>query len=231
MDQIQTGDVVLMSSITPFAIVVKWCLASEYNHISVAVRIDESFLPDIKVVPTGGKLLLLEFNGDNYKNILTNQIHHGNRLVQLEDLLPKYKKIAVRKLNPIYLSDQFYTDTERFIMENCLSICKMDICSPIFCIFGIGKEENRETPQFCSELVAKYYRTLIPGSLDHQMKWLPSHFGQNNDQLSSLFIGSEIVVKEVANSYMDLFWNGWVFAIIVILTILIIYGIIKLCKK
>ena len=45
IDDIYTGDVVLMSSITPFAVVVKWCVASEYNHIAIAVRIDETMLP------------------------------------------------------------------------------------------------------------------------------------------------------------------------------------------
>jgi hypothetical protein len=231
MDQVQTGDVVLMSSITPFAVLVKWCLASEYNHIAVAIRIDPTFLPDIKVVQNGGRLCLIEFNGDDYKNVLTNEIHHGNRLVQFTDLLDKYKKIEVLKLNPALVGKDFYKKTEHFIMENCLTICQMDLCTPILCILGISREENRETPKFCSELVTKYYQTLIPGSLDHTVKWLPSHFGKANSAIRSLFIEPGVIIKEIPHPYMDFFWNPWAFGFIVILVIVIIYAIIVLYIK
>lgn len=227
MEQIQTGDVVLMSSITPFAVLVKWCLASEYNHIAVAVRIDPIYLPDIKVVQNGGKLCLIEFNGDNYKNVLTGEVHHGNRLVELEDLLPKYKKISIRKLNPLHITSDFYYNTERFIMENCLTVCKMDICTPILCVLGVPQNENRETPKFCSELVAKYYRTVIPGSMDHTVKWLPSHYVSSNPILNSIFAGSELNIKEIPNTYMDFFWSPWAVVLIIILLILIIYIVFK----
>src|SRR6202008_3240079 len=143
----ETGDILLMSSITPFAVLVKWALASEYNHVAVAVRIDPLHLPDIKVIPRGGKLCLIEFNGDNYKNVLTGEIHHGNRLVQLEEMWNKYKKIAIRKLNRIHINSDFYAKTERFVMENCLTVCQMDFCSPILSILGMPSDQNRETPK------------------------------------------------------------------------------------
>ena len=223
IDDIYTGDVVLMSSITPFAVVVKWCVASEYNHIAIAVRIDETMLPEIKVMQKGGRLCLIEFNGDNFKNVLTGEIHHGNRLVEFTDLLPKYKKIAVRRLNPIYITDDFYRKTEHFIMENCLTLCKMDICSPILCVLGINQGIDREMPQFCSELVSKYYQTTIPGSIECSIDWLPPHYDITNKDLEKLFIGDELVVIETPHVYMDFFWSPWILVLVVVIIIIIFY--------
>ena len=231
LDFIQTGDVLLMSSITPFAILVKWTLASEYNHIAVAVRIDDSRLPDIKVVKKGGRLCLIEFNGDDYQNILTDQIHHGNRLVDLDDLWSKYKKLAIMRLNPIYYNKKFEKMTEIFIMENCLSVCKMDICQPILCVLGIGENKTRETPKFCSELVSKYYQTLIPGSIQDPSKWLPSHFGRYNKDLGELFMGEEVVIKDEPHSTMDFFWSPWMVIIIFLVIIIVIYLCFKIGKN
>src|SRR5688572_3307687 len=100
MDTIETGDVVLLSSVTPFAILVKWAINSIWNHVAIAARIDKSKLPEIIVVPTGGTLCLIEFNGDDITSVLTNRIHHGNRLIEFEDMLDKYKMIGVRKIKP-----------------------------------------------------------------------------------------------------------------------------------
>ena len=129
-DQIQTGDVVLLSSITTFAIIVKWTNFTEFNHVAVAVRIRSEKLPEIKVVKTGGTLCLIEFNGDDFKNVLTGQIHHGNRLVLLDDIIAKYKRISYRRLHHLHYSSNFNNKIKDFIKKYCNTIIAMDMITP-----------------------------------------------------------------------------------------------------
>lgn len=230
-DKIQTGDVVVMSSITPFAVFVKWCVASEYNHVAVAVRIDESVLPKIKVVKNKGLLCLIEFNGDDYKNILTGEIHHGNRLIVFSDIILKYKKIAIRKLHKKYYTKNFESDITKFIYKYCNHLSKMDFTILFFKIIGLelNNDEKNENPNFCSELTAKFYGDLIKGSIDtNYQNLLPHNFISN--KYNHIFEQDLIIVKNEYHEVMDFFHNGlfWVLALIILIVII---GVCIFCAK
>jgi len=222
-DDIITGDVVLLSSITPFAVLVKWGTASEYNHVAVAVRIEQDFLPKIKVIKTGGILCLIEFNGDDFKNIITSEIHHGNRLVLFSDLISKYKKISYRRLKSEHYTINFEKNIEDFIYKYCNHITQMDKYTPIMNVFGISVEQRNadEAPKFCSELTAKFYGDLIPLSINIPYnKHLPSHFGGN--RYNNIFEDQTTDAKDEHHCMMD-FFDSPLFWIIVILLIILLF--------
>jgi hypothetical protein len=224
-DQIQTGDVILMSSITPFAIVVKWSICSEYNHVSIAVRIDKDYLPNIKVVKRGGMLCLIEFNGDLIKNVLTGKNHKGNRLVVFNDIIDKYKRLSFRKLDRIHYTDQFERKVEDFIYKYCNHVTEMDVMTPILCILGLqlNIDEYNNHPEFCSELAAKFYGDLIPGSIkDPYKSLLPPHFA--GKKYNNLFSSDVRDLKNEPHAVMDFFHSVYFWIIIaIILIILFIY--------
>ena len=219
---IETGDLILMSSITTFAILVKFSLASEFNHVSVAVWIDPTYLPNIVVNKNSGILTLIEFNGDDYTNILTNKLHHGNRLVSLSEMESKYKKLAVLKLQSKYKNNTFLKKVEGFIYENCNCLVSMDISTPILQVLGYNVESlAREAPKFCSELSAKFYGDLISDSkIKEYSKFLPNTFLQS--KYSNIFESNYINFKDTPHSTMD-FWYSWGPILLLIFILIVIF--------
>lgn len=225
-EEITTGDAILMSSITTFAVIVKWSTMSEFNHAAVAVRVNPDCLPKIEVQKENGLLCLIEFNGDDVKNILSGEIHHGNRLVKFDDITSKYKRIAYRKLDSKYYTDEFEEKIEGFIQKYCNHLTRMDVLNPMMGVLGLelAKTNNEEMPAFCSELAAKFYGDLIPGSVDTNYKnLLPHHFGTT--KYNHLFSSD---VTDFINQYhpvMDFFHSKlfWVLVIIVLIIVIILF--------
>jgi hypothetical protein len=222
--KVETGDIILMSSITTFSVIVRWSNATDFNHCSIAVRIDENKLPEVKIVKTGGTLCAIEFNGDDYKNVLTGEIHHGNRLVVLNDMLSKYKRISVRKLKNEHYTEGFVERAKNFILKYCKHKVKIDMLTPALnSVFGLElKDDNSDQhPVFCSELTSKFYGDIINGSIKTNYKnLLPHHFV--GSKYNHLFDSDVIDIKNEPHDVMD-FMQSWVFLIILLLILIIIF--------
>jgi len=227
---IETGDLILMSSITTFAIVVKFSLANEFNHVSVAVWIDPQYLPNIVVNRNTGILTLIEFNGDDYINVLTGMVHHGNRLVSLSEMDSKYKKLSVLKLQSKYKTHSFYKNVESFISEHCNYVVSMDHYTPILKVLGY-ETTNLESrvPKFCSELSAKFYGDLIQDSnIKEYFKFLPTTFLQH--KYSHIFESQLLNIKDLKHSGMDFWYSPAPICIFIFILILIFILISKKYK-
>jgi hypothetical protein len=232
-DDIHTGDVILLSSITPFSVLVRWGIGSEFNHVGVCIRIDESVLPEIKIKRKNGLLCVLEFNGDDFVNVLTNKIHYGNRLIKLSDMYDKYKRIAYRKLNRKYYSREFKEKVRNFIIKYCYDTSSMDMVTPAFnALFGLElkNDDIDYHPTFCSELSAKFYGDIIPGTITTNYKnLLPHHF--LNKKYDHLFETGKIDVKNEYHYLMDFFHSKVFWLIIFFLLFLLIVLFIFLGNK
>lgn len=223
-DDIRTGDVVLMSSATPMSVIVRWGVFSDYNHSAVAVRIDMQQLPDIKIVRTGGTLCLVEFNGDDYVNLLTGEIHHGNRLVQMDPMIKKYRRIAIRHLHEYHYTESFVMRLRNFIFRYCRHKTDVQLAIPalnsIFA-FDMPNDNSDNHPAFCSELSAKLYGDIISNSIqENYKKFLPHHFASN--KYNHLFEVDTITVHECISPWTD-FLHSKVFFVILFLIIIIVF--------
>lgn len=221
---IRTGDVILLSSITTFAIFVKWAAASEFNHCAVAVRLDEAKLPEVHIKRKNGLLALIEFNGDDYENLLTGNIHHGNRLIRMSDMVKKYKRISYRKMHSYLYNNEFKEKVKNFIIKYCNTIVKMNVVTPVLSVaFGLElkNDDIDEHPSFCSELTAKFYGDILKGSIKTNYKnLLPHHFSSN--KYNHLFDTKVINVKNEPHPVMD-FFHSKLFLIIFFLILIIIF--------
>jgi hypothetical protein len=221
---IHTGDVVLLSSITPFAVVVKWGAASEFNHVAVAVRIDLDVLPRLKIRKSKGTLCLIEFNGDDVVNVLTNQIHHGNRLVLMSDVINKYKRVSIKKIHDYLYNSSFKAAVKTFIQKHCNTLVAIDMLTPaINAMFGfeLKKAVIDEPPSFCSELAAKFYGDILKGSITTNYKnILPHQFASK--KFNHIFKDRLIDIKNTPHTTMD-FLHSPLFFIILALIVIIIF--------
>jgi hypothetical protein len=232
-DDIQTGDVVLLSSITTFSVVVRWGVGSEFNHVGICIRIDPSKLPEIKIKKNKGLLCILEFNGDDFSSVLTGKIQYGNRLSKLSDVIEKYKRVAYRRLNHIHYTFDFKEKIRKFLIKYCYDSSPMDLVTPALnAMLGLElkQDDTDYHPTFCSELSAKFYGDLIPGSIKTNYKnLLPHHFvGKKYDHL---FESKTIDVKNEYHYLMDFFHSSTFWIIIFLILIVIIILFIFLGKK
>jgi len=220
--QYKTGDLLVNNSRGKFATTIRFFTISNYNHVTVAVRIDPNYLPKIKIVRTGGAILFLEpsrvkENGQYKREVRINMMDN-------------------KKVLRLPLKDQFYSrEFENRITEliyqtgNCLELKHKEYIK-------IQQPENfRPTLNYmsnriqltspilylCSENVADFYDTILPEHIDKTITpangFVPQTFlGPVGNPYYNLFESSQIVYDINATD------NYWLELLVLILFIIII---------
>jgi hypothetical protein len=154
---IKTGDTLLFSGNTTTAFLIKFFTASDYNHIGIAVRLDENK----RVCKRSGKLYVLEVNAISRYDIMSEKYVKGIALTDYDDLVGNYNIISLRKLDEKYKKKGFCRRIETFI-DKYKGINYNSTLGPIIGVWigcpiaGIQKENE----MFCTEMVVYFYRDV-----------------------------------------------------------------------
>ena len=188
--EIRTGDLLLVSDYSPLAPIGRFLTSSEYNHSTVAVRLDTSVLPEIKL-SAGGELFIFEKIA--FRSVLLKEIPDYS----------KANKILRLPLKAEYYTKDFEDKLTNFLNSTCKSIQYKNK------EFKIQRKDKdypvRSHPQIfdilCSEIsFSLYYATL--DLKDQQIPWViaPSDFLNFN----YLFDQTRLVHQGPNNTYSHL---------------------------
>lgn len=184
-DKVNTGDIILHSNNTSTGFLLRTATSSLYNHVSIAIRLDEK---DNIVLDNSGKLYLLEINTEARYDILTKDMCEGAGLSDVEWCLKRYNIIKVRKLNSRFRNKDLIKLTKKFIekyrgwkfTKSFLPFISVFIGVP----FDNDKRPNKDNKQlFCTELVVKYYEECIAPQF---VKFTGIEYNGNLDQIFGL---------------------------------------------
>jgi len=216
MDNLSTGDILIYSGNNFFQNAVKIIAMSKYNHVSVVIRIDESSLPDIKILPDGGNLYTLDTKA-NLLDVLAPP--YGFKLKKFDGSA----KIFYRKIHNKYKTPEFYQKIANCIKKYTQYIYENDkVLNKIRNIFG----SNSENPEllinhngfiesyrasFCSSMTLSFYNYILNLNLSNTVT-LPGHF--ITDSYNHIFDNS-IILDNTSN-------NSSTLSIITIILVLLI---------
>lgn len=231
-DQIKTGDFILSSFDSVLGYVVRFASKSDYNHIVVAIRIDPSYLPKVKIVKTGGLLCVLE-------NKIKKLKHKDKKYVGILRVLPTYNhyKFSYRSLKNKYYDDKFFLNTLDFVKSNAIEFLDND--KNIIFIEDvidskksdvIYSERNNMANSVCSELTFSYYQYCLGKDIfqsEHHI-YIPEHFVSPK---MSDFFDSEILLEDKSNTTMQNINSRWVYILFTIIILLLLIVIVWLIYK
>tara|TARA_R100000750_G_scaffold62756_1_gene57831 strand:+ start:245 stop:949 length:705 start_codon:yes stop_codon:yes gene_type:complete len=155
-NKIRTGDVLLFSGSTTTAFLIKFFSSSKYNHMGIAVRLDENKRVTLSHT---GKLHVLEINAISRYNVMTDKYTKGLALTDYDDIIKNYNDIYVRHMDRAYVRKNFCQKIEIFLKEHA-NVNYSSTLGPIIGVwlgcplFGIKREKDE---MFCSELSAYFY--------------------------------------------------------------------------
>ena len=224
MENIKTGDLILesdKSSIAPYIRFITFC---EYNHCTVAIRLDTSKLPEMEIVRTGGTLFVLEprYVGISILDCIKEKQNFDNDIKTL--ILPLKDKLY---------TSEFVKHVKNFIVVNCEYLIYENKPVKILNNKNIDKQKyiRRSNDLFysklanilCSERIGSlYYRSLnehINTKAKNYNVLEPATFIKKDHIFNKLF-EDPIIIKSVDYSY------SYVIIVIVILLILFILYIL-----
>lgn len=231
-DKFKTGDLCINKTYGKFASLIRGITISSINHSCVAIRLDESKLPEIKIVKIGGVLLFLEIDRlyeSGTRKLRTNFMDH-------------------EKVYRIPLKEQYYTpEFEQNILEliysnvNRIEIVMDDnqfVKKPENFKSDIMKNGRYGIPKVdtvCSEISADFYNITLNKHIDKKIKpavvFVPQTFRTpKGNPYYHLFEAEELVYDKNVND------NGcWLqlllFILFVAIIIIIIWLLIRNRKK
>jgi hypothetical protein len=109
---IETGDLLLVSFANIAGYLIRFITLSEFHHTALAIRIDENYLPNIKVVRTGGSLYILDY----YYTKTDSKIYY--LILKTINYGEGYHHSIYRKLKNIYKTPDFYQNCVDYINSN-----------------------------------------------------------------------------------------------------------------
>lgn len=217
MHTVKTGDVLLFSGNTPTGFMLRTFTSSEWNHSGIAVRF--SCDGDHKVISLTdeGELYILETNTG-----LRNDDIFGHKVVgagfsRLNWVLPKYNRIAVRRLHAMFRTPELATLTLEF--SNRYRGNRFPSSNLPFIGVWLGiplvNKGSLAPEMFCSELMAHYYAYCIGPQYEHatgmpfdgtlatlfgneapriEELFIPEHYTSSNTPNASIFAGNEELI-------------------------------------
>jgi len=232
-DSVKTGDILLFSGNSPTGILLKTFVSSEWNHSGIAVRFIT--VPDpnnsnrlIKTISLTeeGELYILETNDGPKKDAILGHETNGARFVKADYAFRKYNKIAVRKLQDVFRTDELADLTMDFVNKykiNPFPNGKLPFVS-VWLGIQIGYKGMGPDEMFCSQLTSRYYshsigpqyERITGNILDGKLSTLfgtespvtedmftPGHYAYVNAPNASIFTGPE---ELIFTSYADLLY-------------------------
>lgn len=189
MDNLSTGDILIYSKNAFFSGITKIFSLSNYDHVSIVIRLDSEYLPKIKILKDSGDLYLLESNTKLYN--LTHPTYQFK--------IKKYhnnegNQIFYRKIHQKYKTEIFYQKIKDYIKSNATEIyignqilkitdiidSRLDNISPI----NIQNSNwyNNYVSGFCSSLALGFYNYILGLGLT-DTKALPRDYYYNYNNI------------------------------------------------
>jgi len=155
-NKIRTGDVLLFSGSTTTAFLIKFFSSSKYNHMGIAVRLDDNKRVTNELT---GRLFVLEINAIKRYDVISEKYTEGLALTDYDDVIKNYNDIYVRHIDESYIRNNFCQKIETFLKEHA-NVNYSSTLGPIIGVWlgcplsGIKREKDE---MFCSELSAYFY--------------------------------------------------------------------------
>lgn len=217
MNNIKTGDLILVSDYGPLSPLVKVFTLCEYNHSAVAIRLDFSALPEIKLSTNeDGELFVLD--KISLKDVTLKQI-------------PTYtgvNKVLRLPLKKELQTQEFEDNLTKFLYRTCdvieykgtkITVQKRSTDLPT-------REHNKFYDMFCSEITFSLYYACFQNRLNQS---LPSLITPKSLLFfNQLFEKSSIIYQNPEANYRHL----WLAAIVFLVLIILLYLIFRyICRK
>ena len=243
---IRTGDVLLFSSNTGTAFIVRLCTSTEWNHVAVAVRINS----DKQITIDGtGKLYVLEINTFARMDAITEKVQIGAAYSEFQWVVERYNRVAVRPMRDKYRTQVFADNIPRFYEKYSGSkfteVPADYIRAGLNVHTGTEKDHKDTTSMFCSEYVARFYLECVLPSINHVDKthydsYLDIMFGEKCPHVPELYIPAHysldysrnclVLEDRIYNIYIQ--YENWFIVILVPLVIAIaIIFLIFICLQ
>lgn len=222
-DTFKTGDLCISRTSGKYASFIRGVTNSDYNHSCVAIRIDSSKLPNIKLVKTGGTLLFIEG-----QNLITDNRRLTTNFMDNEKIV---------RLN---LKDEYYTpDFEQKVLELIYTDIKEVIIEPDKSIkiripnnfkSDIHKNDKYQPIKklriLCSEYSANFYHITLNDYIDKRIKYpllfTPNNFIKSeNNPYYYLFDNQVLIYNSNSSNYDWLKLLAYIILIILIIIVLI----------
>ena len=216
IDSVKTGDVILCSSNTPTATVLRLFTGSLYNHVGVAIRLDDAKNIILDARPDS-KLCVMEINTMARHNILTGTVMKGMTLSDFEWVQVRYNQMAVRRMDDSLRQPALIPLIWAFIRryhgyEFASGLMPFISVWAEYPLSGISRGRN----MFCSEKTAYFYDecvgpilaardgvAYIPGDLQYlfgertvnaHCLYKPNHYTADGNSKGRIFKGREEMI-------------------------------------
>jgi hypothetical protein len=204
LNEVKTGDVLLVSCNTFAGGILKVITLTPFNHIDVAIRIDESYLPRIKILKTGGTLCILQAKCP-FKTVLQKLKY---RLVLRKiDINTTNKQYICRSVKEEIYNDSFFQKVVNYIGSNIVEFNENEKISAVDNVIDctdktipltIRNKDHFLSPKssnICSELAFSFYSYTVGHNIFKTDKYviLPHHFTEPN---FNDFFDSEKMLKQ-----------------------------------
>jgi hypothetical protein len=198
-DEIGTGDAIITSDLGFIGVMVQSFLSSKWNHSGIAIRIK-----DKKVVKNGGDLYVYEIGLGFRKCPVHGDVIDGAGFSRLERVCNFYDKVAVRKIDPRFVTDEFCERATTFINETRGKQVFPKNFAMVDILLGVQKEDAKDKEKvFCSELMAYFYEYTAAKEYErivgHRYQGSKTLFGFEN-QAKNVCIPDMYCVSTTPNS-------------------------------
>lgn len=243
---IRTGDVLLFSSNTGTAFIVRFCTSTEWNHVAVAVRINS----EKKVtLDETGELYVLEINTFPRMDAIAGKMQVGAAYSKFEWVIERYNRVAVRPMRDKYRTSVLANNIPHFYKKysgSKFSEIPADYIRAGCNIHtGVEKDYRNTNSMFCSEYVARFYLECVLPSVNQVEKtlydsYLDILFGDKCPHLPELYIPAHysldfsrnclVLEDKIYNAHIS--YENWFVVIIVPLAMAIaVIVIILICLQ
>lgn len=242
ISKIKTGDVILCSSNTRTASLLRLFTGSLWNHVGIAIRLTEQ--KKISLTEEG-KLYILEINTMERYDVLTNKHMKGMTLSDFEWVQGRYNQIGVRRMKDSLRVPELVQNIETFIAK----YHGYEFAKGILPFIGVWMElplagETRGPTMFCTEKTVYFYDecvapilskqegvAYVPGDLRfmfgedtpylHNL-YKPNHFTHRGNSKGRLWSGQEEIVLRNYTSVFAALLLPLLFTIIIVVMILLV---------
>lgn len=224
LDKVETGDILIYSSINNTSFGISFLTKSIYTHIGIAVWADIDITVSIdqkikiKDNEKNKKLLIFETDlGDGkFDYIRLKNVKNNVRLISIDENLKNVNKIYVRKLNIPKTSD-FYNKLYNFIDEYKDIPYEKDNITIFSIMLGINKRNNNEKIKsaICTEVVYQYLTEIT--NLTFNKVYYPKYYAQEySGKDLNMILGDQYKIYDAD------FGNYFIAFLILVLFIIII---------
>lgn len=190
MDTIKTGDAIMFSGNSPTSFLLRTFVSSPWNHSGIAIRFvqeDDRFVISLN---EKGKLYIFETNSGERFDEIYNENIIGAGFSNADWVFSKYNKIAVRRLDDKFRTDNFKILIDKFVQKYRGK--KFPSTSLPFISAWLGIPLGETDDMFCSELMAHFYIDCVGAQYPDILKipfdnTLSSLFGMNAPYSEKLF--------------------------------------------